>query len=68
MSENDKKTSEFDYFELWEKQDKKEAVKLEKELPNGRPRKGIKGKYIKPKGYVSKRKRVKKILFIYYTF
>jgi hypothetical protein len=52
----------FDYSKLWGEQEKIEDKKAEKEIekfPKGSPRKGIKGKYIKPKGYLSVR-QVKK--------
>ena len=40
----------FDYEEMWDKQEEKETKKLVEQLPKGAPRKGIKGKYIKTKG------------------
>jgi hypothetical protein len=49
---------EFDYSDFWSQEEKKEKKKIEKEmanLPKGTPRKGIKGRYIKPKNYVSRR-------------
>lgn len=48
----DEKT--FNYDELWDKQEEKIREELVEELPRGYSRKGIKGKYIKIKGYVSK--------------
>jgi hypothetical protein len=46
---------EFNYDEMWDKQEEKIREELVEKLPKGYPRKGIKGKYIKRKGYVSKR-------------
>jgi hypothetical protein len=48
----------FNYFEFWNSEERSEERKLKKEIenfPKGQPRKGIKGKYIKPKKYISKR-------------
>ena len=45
----------FDYNELWEEENKEQIHKNISELTRGLPRKGIKGRYIKPKGYISKR-------------
>jgi hypothetical protein len=52
----------FDYSKIWGEQERIEERKAQKEIEKfdkGRPRKGIKGKYIKPKGYLSVR-QVKK--------
>lgn len=38
---------EFDYFDAWEDQDKKEVKKVVDEFSKGYPRQGLKGKYIK---------------------
>jgi len=49
--------TEFDYSNMWEEKDSTEIKKQIEKLPKGMPRKGIKGKYIKPLGHVS-RKRI----------
>ncbi len=49
---------EFNYDDLWEEDEEKEAKEKIEELPAGLPRKGLKGKYLKVKGNVSK-KRIK---------
>jgi len=54
--ENKSKKEEFDYSELWEEEEDKQTKKELKEISKGLPRKGIKGKYIKRKNYVSKNK------------
>lgn len=46
---------EYNYEEMWDKQEEKERERLVKQLPKGAPRKGIKGKYIKVKGHISRR-------------
>jgi hypothetical protein len=48
----------FNYFDFWNSEERSEERKLQREIenfPKGQPRKGIKGKYIKPKKYISKR-------------
>lgn len=47
-------TNEFDYESLWNAQEEKIAQKTIKELPRGKPRTGIKGKWIKRKGHVTR--------------
>ena len=47
---------EFNYSDMWGKEDSTEIKKKIEELPKGMPRKGIKGKYIKPVGYISKKR------------
>lgn len=45
---------EIDYNSLWDEKDDDEALRKIEDFSKGAPRKGIKGKYIKPKKYVSK--------------
>jgi len=44
----------FDYEQLWDKQEEKIRKKLVEELPKGLPRKGLKGKPLKIKGDISR--------------
>jgi hypothetical protein len=50
----------FDYNSYWEEKEKtmeeSKARKELKEMSRGQPRKGIKGKYIKPNNHVSKQR------------
>lgn len=45
----------FNYDAVWEKKENKKLEKEIEKLPRGFPRKGIKGRYIKKKGNVSRR-------------
>ena len=45
---------EFDYSSMWDEHEEKKVQKEIKNLPKGLPRKGIKGKYLKIKGKVTK--------------
>jgi len=52
------KKEEFSYSEFWQKQEQAEELRVKKEiekLPKGEPRKGINGRYIKPKNYRSRK-------------
>ncbi len=52
------KKENFSYSEFWQKQEQVEEKKINKEIenfPKGQPRRGIKGKYIKPKNYRSRK-------------
>ncbi len=56
------KKEEFNYSEFWQEQEQKEEKKIKKEIenfPRGKPRKGIKGRYIKPKNYRSRKASLK---------
>jgi hypothetical protein len=46
---------EYDYNSMWEEDDNEMVKKELKDMPKGLPRKGLKGRYIKKKGYVSNR-------------
>lgn len=46
---------DFDYDQAWNEDEKENVKKAVKELPIGEPRKGIRGRYIKKKGNVTKR-------------
>lgn len=45
----------FNYDDLWEEDEDRDSEKKIKELPAGLPRKGLKGKYLKVKGRVTKK-------------
>ncbi len=51
----------FSYSDFWNDREKREEKKIEKEIEveKGKPRKGIKGRYIKPKNYISRRSSIK---------
>jgi len=51
----------FSYSDFWDEREKKEAKQVEKEvyLEKGKPRKGVKGRYIKPKNYISRRSSIR---------
>lgn len=45
---------EFNYEDIWDKEEEKKTKKKIDELPKGLPRKGIKGKYIKKKNHITR--------------
>lgn len=45
---------EYDYNSVWKEQEDEEVEKKIEDLPQGLPRKGITGKYIKKKGNIGK--------------
>jgi hypothetical protein len=53
---------DYNYGTVWEDEEEERIEKELKELPKGKPRIGIKGKYLKTKGCVSK-KRIKNSYF-----
>lgn len=48
------KKENFDYSDFWKDEEDEDSKKILKDLSKGEPRKGIKGKYIKPKNHISK--------------
>jgi uncharacterized protein VirK/YbjX len=46
--------TEYDYNSIWKEEEEEEVKNKIKELPQGLPRKGLTGKYIKKKGQVGK--------------
>jgi hypothetical protein len=46
--------TEYDYDSIWKEEEDEEVEKKVKELPQGLPRAGLSGKYIKKKGHVGK--------------
>jgi hypothetical protein len=55
ISEKECEKEEFNYDELWDENEDKEIKKKVETFSKGFPRTGLKGKYIKVKGRVSKR-------------
>lgn len=51
----------FDYSYFWNEKDKREEKQIEKEVfdSKGKPRKGTKGRYLKPKNYISRRSSIR---------
>jgi hypothetical protein len=60
---------EFSYDDFWKKKEENEEQKIKREIeefPKEDPRKGTKGRYIKPKNYVSRRSSIKAMrAFVY---
>ena len=46
--------TEYDYTSMWKEDEDEEIENRIKELPQGLPRQGLSGKYIKKKGHVGK--------------
>jgi hypothetical protein len=62
--------NEFSYDDFWKEKERTEEKKIQKEveaLPKGNPRKGVKGRYIKPKHYVSRRSSIRAMRTFVYT-
>ena len=60
---------EFSYKDFWQEEEKKEEVKINKEVETfskGNPRKGIRGRYLKPKNYRSRKASIKDMKKSYY--
>ncbi len=55
---------EFDYSKMWEEEEEEKQRRMKKEIETfskGTPRKGIKGRYIKPKNYISRRSSIRAV-------
>jgi hypothetical protein len=53
---------EFSYDDFWKKKEESQEIKIKREIenfPKGSPRKGVKGRYLKPKNYISRRSSIK---------
>ncbi|GEM_PF-4044777 len=53
--------NKFNYSDFWNEREKKEVKQVEKEVfaERGKPRTGIKGRYLKPKNYISRRSSIR---------
>ena len=64
------KGEEFRYSDFWSEEEAIKERKIKREIqnfPKGEPRKGIKGKYIKRKNYISRRQSLGPIKKFYYS-